>query len=42
VAAELGHLLEDPAYSQRAAEMAVKVRHEDGVKAACDAVESVF
>ena len=40
--AELRLLLEDPAYSQRAAEIATKVRQEDGVTAACDAIESVF
>ena len=42
VAAELRRLLEDPAYSQRASEIATKVRQEDGVTAACDAVESHF
>ncbi len=40
VSAELRLLLEDPAYSQRASEIATKVRQEDGVKAACDALES--
>jgi UDP:flavonoid glycosyltransferase YjiC (YdhE family) len=42
VAAELRLLLEDPAYSQRAAEIATKVRQENGVIAACDALESRF
>ena len=42
VAAELRLLLEDPAYSQRASEMATRVRQEEGVKAACDAIESLF
>jgi rhamnosyltransferase subunit B len=42
VAAELKVLLQDPAYLQRAAEIATKVRQEDGVTAACDAVESVL
>ncbi len=42
VSAELRHLLEDPAYSRRASEIATKVRQEDGVKAACDAIESSF
>jgi len=42
VSAELRLLLEDPAYSQRASEIATKVRQEDGVKAACDALESLF
>jgi rhamnosyltransferase subunit B len=41
VAAEL-RLLEDPAYSQRAEEIATKVRQEDGVRAACNALESMF
>ena len=40
VAAELRLLLEEPAYSQSAAEIAAKVRKEDGVKAACDAIEA--
>jgi rhamnosyltransferase subunit B len=39
VAAELRLLLENPAYSERAAEIATKVRQEDGVTAACDALE---
>ena len=42
VSAELRHLLEDPVYSQRAADIATKVRQEDGVNAACDAIESSF
>jgi rhamnosyltransferase subunit B len=42
VAAELRLLLEDPAYSQRAAEIAPKLRQEEGVEAACDALESLF
>jgi rhamnosyltransferase subunit B len=42
VAAELRLLLEDPNYSHRAAEIATKVRQEEGVKAACDALESMF
>jgi UDP:flavonoid glycosyltransferase YjiC (YdhE family) len=42
VATELRLLLEDPAYSQRAAEIARKVRQEEGVKTACDAIESLF
>jgi UDP:flavonoid glycosyltransferase YjiC (YdhE family) len=42
VSAELRLLLEDPAYSQRAAEIATKVRQEDGVKAACGAIESLL
>jgi rhamnosyltransferase subunit B len=39
VAAELRLLLENPAYSQRASEIATKVGQENGVKAACDAIE---
>ncbi len=42
IAAELRLLLEDPAYSQRAAEIATKVRKEDGVTVACNALESMF
>lgn len=42
VTAELRRLLEDPGYSQRAAEIATKVRQEDGVTVACDALESMF
>lgn len=42
VTAELRRLLEDPGYSQRAVEIAMKVRQEDGATAACDALESVF
>jgi len=42
VSAELNLLLEDPAYSQRASEIAAKVRREEGVEAACDAIESLF
>jgi rhamnosyltransferase subunit B len=41
VAAELRLLLEDPAYSRRAAEIATKVRQEDGVSSACDALEAL-
>jgi UDP:flavonoid glycosyltransferase YjiC (YdhE family) len=42
VAAELRRLLEDPAYSQKSAEIAAKVRQEGGAKAACEALESRF
>jgi UDP:flavonoid glycosyltransferase YjiC (YdhE family) len=38
-AAELGSLLEDPAYARRATEVGEQVRQEDGVAAACDALE---
>ena len=42
VAAELGRLLDDPAFSRRAAEVGEKVRQEDGVRAACDALEALL
>src|SRR5947209_6105397 len=35
-AAELGRLLDDPAYSQRASEVGRQVRQEEGGRAACD------
>jgi len=41
VAAELKLLIEDPTCAQLASEIATKVRQEDGVSAACDAIESV-
>jgi UDP:flavonoid glycosyltransferase YjiC (YdhE family) len=42
VASELRHLLEDPAYSRRALEVGAEVRRENGVRAACDALEMVL
>ena len=39
VAAELRKMLEDPRYEARAAEAGRWVRSEDGVAAACDAIE---
>jgi UDP:flavonoid glycosyltransferase YjiC (YdhE family) len=42
VAAELLRLLDDPAYGRRAAEVGVQVRGEDGVAAACDALEELL
>jgi UDP:flavonoid glycosyltransferase YjiC (YdhE family) len=42
VAAELRQLLDDPAYSQRAAEIGERVRQEDGVQVACDALERLL
>jgi rhamnosyltransferase subunit B len=42
VAAELRHLLGDPQYSQRASAIGEKVRCEDGVGAACDALEKLL
>ncbi len=41
-AAVLRHLLDNPMYSQRAAEIGAKVRQEDGVGAACDALEALL
>jgi rhamnosyltransferase subunit B len=40
VAAELRRLLDDPAYTRRAAEVGEQVRREDGVAFACDALEA--
>jgi rhamnosyltransferase subunit B len=42
VAVELRQLLDDPAYAQRAAAVAGKVQQEDGVRAACDALERLL
>jgi UDP:flavonoid glycosyltransferase YjiC (YdhE family) len=42
VAAELGRLLDDPAVCRRAGQVAEEVRREDGVKAACDALETLL
>jgi UDP:flavonoid glycosyltransferase YjiC (YdhE family) len=42
VAAELRRLLDDRRYSQRALEVQDKIRHEDGVRTACDALEGCF
>jgi UDP:flavonoid glycosyltransferase YjiC (YdhE family) len=39
---ELRQLLDNPAYSRRASEVGQKVRQEDGVWAACDALEGVL
>jgi UDP:flavonoid glycosyltransferase YjiC (YdhE family) len=41
-AAELRHLLDNPAYSQRASEVGAEIRQEDGVRAACDALERLL
>jgi UDP:flavonoid glycosyltransferase YjiC (YdhE family) len=41
-AAELRQLLDNPSYSQRASEIGEKVRQEDGVGAACDALERLL
>jgi UDP:flavonoid glycosyltransferase YjiC (YdhE family) len=42
VAAELRRLLDDAAYGRRAAEVGEQVRGEDGVAAACDALEGLL
>lgn len=42
VAAELRELLDNPSYSQRASEIGERVRKEDGVRAACDALEELL
>jgi len=42
VAAELRELLDNPAYLQRASEVGEQVRKEDGVRAACDALEALL
>jgi UDP:flavonoid glycosyltransferase YjiC (YdhE family) len=38
VAAELRHLLDDPAYGRRAAEVGEQIRQENGVRVACNAL----
>lgn len=40
VAHALRALIEDPSYAERAAELAAALRREDGVGAACDAIEA--
>jgi len=42
VAAELRQLLDSPGYSKRASVIGEKVRREDGVQAACDALEELL
>jgi UDP:flavonoid glycosyltransferase YjiC (YdhE family) len=42
VASELRLLLDRPEFARRASEVAQQVRQEDGVKAACDAIEAEF
>ncbi len=41
-ATALGLLLDDPEYARRAAELQERVTQEDGVKAACDALEGLL
>jgi UDP:flavonoid glycosyltransferase YjiC (YdhE family) len=40
--AELRHLLDNPVYGQRAAEVGQQIQREDGVRAACDALEQLL
>ena len=42
VATELRHLLDDPAYMQKASEVGEGIRREEGVQAACDALEALI
>jgi rhamnosyltransferase subunit B len=42
VAAELRRLLDNPAYARRALQVGERVRQEDGVRAACDALEGLL
>jgi len=42
VAAELRHLLDNPQYSQQASGIGERVRREDGLWAACDALEELL
>jgi UDP:flavonoid glycosyltransferase YjiC (YdhE family) len=42
VAHKLQLLLEEPRYARRAALIARKLAHEDGTKAACDALEELW
>jgi UDP:flavonoid glycosyltransferase YjiC (YdhE family) len=42
VVAELRRLLDNPVYGQRASEVGEQVRKEDGVRAACDALEALL
>jgi UDP:flavonoid glycosyltransferase YjiC (YdhE family) len=41
-AAELRHLLDNPVYGQRASAVGRQIQQEDGVRAACDALEALF
>jgi rhamnosyltransferase subunit B len=41
-AAELRRLLDDPSYLQRASVVGEQVREEHGVRAACDALETLL
>ena len=39
---ELRHLLDNPVYSQRATEVSGRIQNEDGVRVACDALETLL
>jgi rhamnosyltransferase subunit B len=41
-ATELRHLLDNPAYSQRASQVGEQLQREDGVRAACDALDRLL
>lgn len=41
-AAQLDHLLNNPSYSQRAASVGKQIQAENGVQAACDAIEAIL
>jgi UDP:flavonoid glycosyltransferase YjiC (YdhE family) len=41
-AAELERLLDDPGYARRAAEVQERIKPEDGVRTACDALERLL
>ena len=42
VARKLKAMLEEPRFAERAKQVAQVLRHEDGVKAACDALEGLY
>jgi UDP:flavonoid glycosyltransferase YjiC (YdhE family) len=42
VARKLKAMLEEPKFAERAAQVAGRLEHEDGVKAACDALEQLY
>ena len=42
VAAELRQLLDNPMYAERTSEIGERIRQEDGVRAACDAIEALL
>jgi rhamnosyltransferase subunit B len=42
VARKLQAMLEEPKFARRAAQVAERLKHEDGVRSACDALEELF